>query len=97
MYERNETAPPEVKDVNVGDVVVVSTCKVRFCPKLPGDYNFEAVLVLCCLKLLRDYNFEAALLCQAVWEVQVAGSWFCIKLLGNSNLQGPVLPQAIGG
>ena len=36
VHGRNETGPPDVKDVNVGDVdlvVVVTTCKVLLCPK----------------------------------------------------------------
>ena len=53
-----------------------------------------------CPKLLKECNFESRVLCQAIGELQFAGSccvsskWGitmcrvlrCVKLLGNSNL-----------
>ena len=68
-------------------------------------------LLLFCIKPLGECNCEAPVLCQAIGELQFAGSYFasscwgleicrvlrCVKLLGNSNLQGVVPPQAIEG
>ena len=52
--------------------------------------------VLFCPKHLGDCNFEAPILCQAI-EVTSCRVLLCVKLLGNYNLQGCGLPQAIGG
>ena len=49
-------------------------------------------ITICCVKLLKRYGFTPS-----YWRSAISRFLSCVKLLGSSNLQDIVLPQAIGG